>query len=356
MEQEFFQFQMTLLEDDPAFPSTRFQGSKAKLLDWIWDSVKDLQFQTALDGFGGTGCVSHMFKYHGKAVTYNDFLKFNWMIGLALVENNHEKITKTELEYLLNYDKTINYPKFIYENFSGIYFKDEENHWLDQMVIKINNLTSIYKQALAYFALFQACISKRPFNLFHRKNLYLRFAEVERSFGNKSTWDKPFDVLFKKFIDEGNKAVFSNNQENCSLNMDVFNLPENFDLVYFDPPYMNSKGISVDYSMFYHFLEGLVHYDTWKDKIDTSYKHKPLKSKYSVWLDKDKILHGFEKLFEKFQNSIIVLSYRSDGIPAITELKTILRKFKNDVSEVRKNNYKYVLSRNSSEEVLLIGI
>ena len=37
------------------------------------------------------------------------------------------------------------------------------------------------KQALAYFALFQSCIIKRPYNLFHRKNLYVRTKEMKRS-------------------------------------------------------------------------------------------------------------------------------------------------------------------------------
>ena len=29
------------------FPSTRFLGSKVKLLNWIWDNVKNLEFETA---------------------------------------------------------------------------------------------------------------------------------------------------------------------------------------------------------------------------------------------------------------------------------------------------------------------
>jgi len=36
--------QMVLIENDPAFPSTRFQGSKQKIVDWIWEAIKDLEF------------------------------------------------------------------------------------------------------------------------------------------------------------------------------------------------------------------------------------------------------------------------------------------------------------------------
>lgn len=36
------------------FPSTRYQGSKLKLVEWIWQSMKHLDFESALDAFGGT--------------------------------------------------------------------------------------------------------------------------------------------------------------------------------------------------------------------------------------------------------------------------------------------------------------
>lgn len=34
--------QMFLIADDPVFPSTRFQGSKLKIVNWIWEAIKDL--------------------------------------------------------------------------------------------------------------------------------------------------------------------------------------------------------------------------------------------------------------------------------------------------------------------------
>ena len=59
------------------FPSTRYQGSKYKILKWIDYYIKDLKFDSVLDAFGGTGCVGYMFKKNGKQVFYNDSLKFN---------------------------------------------------------------------------------------------------------------------------------------------------------------------------------------------------------------------------------------------------------------------------------------
>jgi len=185
--------QMTFLEDNAIFPSTRFQGSKLKIVYWIWDAIKDLKFNTVLDAFGGTGSVGYMLKTKSKQVTYNDILKFNWYIGTALIENGEVKLAEEDVEFLLEEHNSINYPTFVYDTFKDIYFTDEENKWIDIVVTNIGSLKDFYKKALAYFALIQACIIKRPYNLFHRKNLYIRLSDVQRNFGNKVTWDTPFE-------------------------------------------------------------------------------------------------------------------------------------------------------------------
>ena len=338
------------------FPSTRYQGSKLKIVDWIWENTKSLSFSSVLDAFGGTGCVAYKFKQEGKEVTYNDILKFNYYIGLALIENNKITLSQDDVSFLLSCHKGIKYPDFIQNTFKDIYFTDEENRWIDMVVTNISLLDDIYKRALAYFALFQACIIKRPFNLFHRKNLYLRFQAVKRNFGNKTTWDTCFETHFRKFIEEANNAVFSNGKQNRALNLDVFEIEGRYDLVYIDTPYISSKGVGVDYFGFYHFLEGLVNYEIWNKLIDYRTKHKKIKGRKNVWIDKDNIHSAFDRLFNKFKDSILVVSYRSDGIPSIEELVYLLRRYKKDVAEIKRKNYKYVLSNNYSEEVLLIAI
>ncbi|MEK7314388.1 MAG: DNA adenine methylase [Deltaproteobacteria bacterium] len=347
--------QTTLFEAEPTFPSTRFQGSKLKIIDWIWSAMEGLNFNTALDAFGGTGCVAYMLKQKGKKVTYNDALKFNRHIGLALIENDCVKLTEKDTEFLLTRHDKIKYPAFVYDTFKNIYFTDEENRWIDMVVTNINSLDGIYKKSLAYFALFQSCIIKRPYNLFHRKNLYVRLSDVKRNFGNKTTWDTPFNVHFEKFAGEANAAVFSNGQENTAMNSDIFDVKDDYDLVYIDTPYISQKGGGVDYHDFYHFLEGLVNYQTWGDMIAYDTKHKRLKNTGSPWTDKNSIHLAFDKLFEKFKNSILVVSYRSDGIPTVEELIKLLKKYKNDVKEMQRKSYKYALSSNHTEEVLLVG-
>lgn len=341
---------------DPIFPQTRYQGSKAKILDWIWYHIADLNFDTCLDVFGGTGVVGHRLKQEGKQVTYNDVLKFNYLIGLALIENSEEKLSDEEIEWLLSKHATVGYSDFIERTFPDIYFTDDENKWIDRTLGNMRHLNNPYKFAIAFFALAQACIIKRPYNLFHRKNLYVRTAEVERTFGNKTTWDRPFEEYFRKFAYEANDGIFSNSRKNRSLNFDAFDVPGEYDLVYIDSPYIAKSGVGVNYRDFYHFLEGMTQYDKWSEMVDESSKHKRLLPRVNVWNDKKKITNGFETLFRKFQSSIIVISYRSDGIPTESELVNLLMKYKKSVTVQHFGSYKYVLSKNGeSKEILLIG-
>lgn len=337
------------------FPTTRYQGSKRTLANWLWQNVSDLDFDSVLDVFGGTGAVSHMFKNAGKSVTYNDVLRFNWNIGLALIENASQHLSDEDIEIVLTCHPQLEYPDFISRTFTGIYFTDEENRWLDMAVYNIDQLLDgTYKRALARFALFQACISKRPYNLFHRANLYVRTASVERSFGNKTTWDTPFDVHFRAFAREANRSVFDNRHRNCALNLDAFDTPTGADLVYLDPPYLNAQGVGVDYRDFYHFLEGLTDYTHWQHQIDFNSKHRRLLPQSSLWHSRHTIAQAFDAMLDRHRHSMIVISYRDDGIPTKSQLIEILRRHKRQVRDASQSK-KYVLSQKASHELLLIG-
>jgi adenine-specific DNA methylase len=351
-----FNEKIELQKNEFKFPSTRYNGSKLKLCDWIGSQIENLNFHSCLDAFGGTGSISYKLKSMNKQVTYNDILSFNHYIGKALIENSEIILDKNDLNEILTENRGINYSTLIQDNFKDIYYTDAENKWLDMVITNINLIDDIYKYSIAMFALCQACIIKRPYNLFHRKNLYMRLSNVKRSFGNKKTWDTPFEELFIKFVTEANSSIFNNDYMNFSLNMDALEIENNFDLIYIDTPYISNKGTYVDYYGFYHFLEGLTFYNEWEREIDYNSKNHRLKPKKSIWNDKKEIFKGFDKLFKNYEDSILVVSYRNDGIPSENELKEILESYKNVVNVKNFGNYKYALSKNSnSKEILYIG-
>lgn len=354
--------QASLFDEAPSamaeFPRTRYQGSKAKIADWIIGCTHHLKMDTVLDAFGGTGVVGYSFKKQGKNVVYNDVMTFNSIIGKALIENQMEILPDEVINRLLSAE-TQEHGTLIQDLYHDIFFTDEENQWLDQMVYKIGNMENEYQQAIAWFALLQSCIIKRPYNLFHRANLYVRMSNVKRSFGNKTTWDGDFRYYFRKFAQEANAAIFDSGKRALSLNQDALTIvPETYgiDAVYIDTPYISSKGVGTDYFDFYGFLEGMVHYDTWRENILPKYKHKPIKGKGDkTWTSKEEIYQSFDKLFRHFQQQTLIVSYRSDGIPSVEELLSLLKKYKSDVSSIYGKNYQYVLSPKQTKEILIIA-
>lgn len=313
---------MCIIEGLKCIPTTRYQGSKRKILPWIYDCLKDVEFDSVLDAFGGSGMVSCLFKHMGKRVTYNDLFRFNSLIGQSIIENNRVLLTDADVEYILNSYSRQN--SFIADTFQDIYYIDDENKWLDMVINNIESLSVLYsnpklryKKAIAYNALFQACLAKRPYNLFHRKNLDMRTRNVVRSFGNKTTWDKPFSEHFRSFVKEINQAIFSSYAKCRVICQDVFEIKTGiYDLVYLDPPYLKKgdSNESSNYLKCYHFLEGIANYNEWGFLIDHESMNKRIKRDYAPnYFNLSDAQTTFERLIKKFRKSIIVLSYRYGG-------------------------------------------
>ncbi len=339
------------------FPQTRYLGSKRKLLPVLSDVFSNLEFGSALDAFAGTGSVAYLLKTMGKAVTAVDVLNSNVMGIRALVEN--DSVTLGPMADAL----TEGLPDrgaprgFVERTFDGLFFEPEENRFIDGILPRLRALKGFQKD-LAFFALAQACLAKRPYNLFHRANLYMRHRDVKRTFGNKTTWDRPFQELFQRYSSEADRAVFSSGQPCVAYKSDVLEVnPDAFDLVYFDPPYVSKRGQGVDYFDYYHFLEGLAAPEEWEDSILHKYKHKPLKGRgESPWCSPKHIDSVFEKTIARFNSSVLVVSYRSDGIPSIKRIADLIKARVGAVTIVDAGKYTYALSRNrSSREVVLVG-
>ena len=96
-------------------PSTRYQGSKRSILPWLYETFRKLEFNTVLDGFGGTATVSYLFKLMGKKVTFNDQLFSNYMAGIALIENQRI-VLDDDVGFILN-KNGFDYPSFIADTF-----------------------------------------------------------------------------------------------------------------------------------------------------------------------------------------------------------------------------------------------
>ena len=76
------------LEQFSLFPSTRYMGSKNKIILNIWEHIRELEFDSVLDAFGGSNVVGYFLKCQGKRVITNDFLTFSSIVSKAIIENS----------------------------------------------------------------------------------------------------------------------------------------------------------------------------------------------------------------------------------------------------------------------------
>lgn len=339
------------------FPRTRYYGSKKRILGWIHDNLKDLEFQSVLDCFGGTASVSLLFQVMGKDVTFHDALQSNTISANVLLRGGISSKQLIKYENFFNTIKPIE-TGFISRTFQNIYFTDEENNWLDGVIEAIKGLKNKSERELCLYVIFQASMMKRPYNLFHRANLYLRKADVKRSFGNLTTWNTPFPETAKKILCELHKLPKRSEHDFSILPpTSAEEIPAKYDLIYIDPPYVSDTSKNDGYWKKYHFLEGIANYDKWQDMIGEDDKIKMLQMNPHIkkWESKHEFTQRLFNLIEQHKNSIVVLSYMTNAIPSLKELEDFFSlHFKNVILNIHPLNH--ALAKTKRTEILLIGI
>jgi adenine-specific DNA-methyltransferase len=336
-------------------PTTRYYGSKRRIVNWIYENLKDISFNTVLDGFGGTASISLLFKAMQKSVTYNDILVSNTVSARALLIDKNP-VNQVVFEKFLT---TISPEEgVISRNFNGLFFTDNENLWLDGAVKKIQTLEK-NTQNIFLYCLFQSCLKKRPFNLFHRANLNLRVNDIDkRSFGNLTTWNTSFETHMKTAFKEINSSIWNSEMPYSVLNAgNICDVKNGFDLVYLDPPYMGTASVSDDYMRKYHFLEGMTLYNEWLQNIDFTSKSLSFKPNPELkkWHKRESFQQLLFDLVEYHKNSVVVLSYVSDAYPSI---EALLKHFNQTFSftVTASKEISKALSKIKRKEVLVIGL
>lgn len=334
-----------------SYPPTRFMGSKSKLLSEIWSVVAQFNVNTVVDLFSGSGVVGYMLKAQGKAVISNDYMAMSATFTKAMVENNSVTLPLDEAKTLLDGRKESDH--FVADTFKGLYYSDEENDLIDTLRTNIAAMKDQYKRAIAMTALIRACIKKRPRGIFTYTG--------HRYDDGRQDLKKTLSQQFLEAVEAVNKAVFDNGKINCSKYGDAMDLRvDNADLVYIDPPYYSPLSDN-EYVRRYHFVEGLAR--DWKGvEIQEHTQTKKFKSYPTPFSTRKGAADAFDKLFKKFANSILVVSYSSNSQPTQDEMVAIMAKYKEHV-EVIPIDYKYSFGnqseakthRNSVQEYLFVG-
>ena len=312
-----------------AFPSTRYMGSKSSLLPYINDILKNEPLGTVLDAFSGSGVVSYHLKKMGFEVHSNDFLTYSSSVSTALVENNEVTLNSTDINFLLSANR--NATKFIRTTFKDLYFSDDDNKFLDNVIANIEEINCNIKRSLARSALSRACLKRRPRGIFTYVGFKYDDGRKDLSFSLKEH--------FTFAIHDFNKAVFNNGRTNKSYNYSALDLDiETPDIVYLDPPYF-SRHSDNDYVRRYHFIEGLCR--NWKGlEIQENTKTKKFLKYPSPFNTKIGTYEALEQMFNKYKNSKFLMSYSSNCLPNKDEIINMLESVGKKVSLV-EIDYKY---------------
>lgn len=337
-------------------PKTRFYGSKRRLANWLHSAFSDLEFETCLDAFGGTATVSLIFKIMNKNVTYNDILQSNSMSAKALLSNENLNISKDILDSYIPNEITNN--GIISRTFKDTFYYDDENEWLDSFIKSTQHIKNELLKSEIYYCLFQACIQKRPFNLFHRKNLYIRTdCSQNTKFGNWKTWARNFEELMLRSLSELEQCrTIKNKKVNILESLDASEIKPGFDLVYIDPPYVSQASNELTYMDRYHFLEGILDYERWEERINFSKKSRPIYSNDALisWNKKNSFKDRLYSFIENHKESTVALSYVTNAFPDQTEIIEKFKIFFKDVIVIYQD-LPHALSKKQKTEILIIG-
>lgn len=333
------------------YPPTRFMGSKSKLLSEIWAVASQFQFHTVVDLFAGSGIVGYMFKAQGKSVISNDYMAMSATFAKAMIENNSVILPVEEASELLAEHKESDH--FVSETFRGLYYKDEENDLIDILRSNIATISNPYKHAIAMTALIRACIKKRPRGIFTYTG--------ERYHDGRKDLQKTLAQQFLEAVEIVNKAVFDNGKNNQVWHADAMELEvKQADLVYIDPPYYSPLSDN-EYVRRYHFVEGLAR--DWKGvEIQQHTLTKKFRSYPTPFSTRNGAATAFDRLFKKFSDRILIVSYSSNSLPSMDEMVAMMSKYKKHV-EVIPVDYKYSFGnqgkakthRNSVQEYFFVG-
>ena len=334
-----------------SLPRFRYMGNKTRLLPWIHGVLRDLDFESAADVFCGSTAVSYLLKSMGKRTFSSDFLNFPAVLASAYVANSDACVGEQEIEILLSDDRRA--PRFITETFEGIFFSREGLEFLDRVSWNLQKLESPAKRDLARAALIRSCMKRQPRGVFTVAGDPEHYKDARRDLQLS---------LREHFLEQlavCNAAVFQNGQTCTAENVDVFEAPKGWDLVYMDPPYVPRSDDNC-YIKRYHFLEGLSCY--WKDReiLETS-RVKKLKKPFTPFSYRRTAIDAFDRLFRHFAESKLVLSYSSNAYPSLDALVELMKRYKQDVQVFTKpHRYHFgthsAAKRNEVDEYLIVGV
>jgi adenine-specific DNA-methyltransferase len=333
------------------FKTIRYSGGKYKILPKIREMVNPLNIETVLDGFSGSCTVSNFFKDLKFNTTSNDLAPYSKVLAetFLLAGDNRKELN----DIICHLNSLKPYHGWFSENYGGFYnngstvqsdglkrpFYIEVARKLDAIRDEIDKLydTDCIDKSVLLTALLLA-LDNRCNDMGHQVS-YLK------------TWSKsslrPLYLELPYWVpDDLSHNVYTT---------DVFNITDNFDLVYFDPPYGTSnpktKTTRVRYFSYYHLWTTVVKNDR-PDLFGASKRREDVSSDKIVGaisdfehLNDDVVIESFNKLLD-FNTRYTLISYSNRSKIPISELIEMINS-KQNILNIMEFEYKENSQANS---------
>ncbi|MFC1514476.1 DNA adenine methylase [Candidatus Omnitrophota bacterium] len=323
-----------------------YYGGKRKLCPVIFKQIyrylpQDKWFSsTFVDAFLGSGAMSLYAKARGFKIIGNDISERSYIAGKALIENNRVKIDQTDIDRL--FLPHSNNTHFIEKEFAPDVFLPRHAKFLDNALLNADSYLDKYLLIKYVFAL-------RPFSKFSSPNAFNRplaegsFDRIKHTYVNHIKDNlKPSLTILRILKDMINKGIFSNGEENEVFKEDAFDFIDKVagDVLYLDPPYVNTLSYEQEYEVLDKILD------------DTQPK-----SEFST----EEGLMGLDLFLERAERfPLWVISYGSaGGRTQLNEVKQIVAKYRKcEAMEFAYKHCEAVASedhKSRNKEFLLIG-
>lgn len=315
-----------------------YMGNKRKFVPIIGNVIDTIEKELGkklilADGFSGSGIISRLFKTKAKKLYTNDIAGYSETLNKCYLS------TPNSIEI-----KKINNLVFKANKFA--HGKDNidckswvQLHWAPQGKIKKSHRVYYTEKNARLIDRYRSFIcslqpEERPYVLAPllvkssiHNNTNGQFAAFYKDANGIGKYGGKKEIDIKRITDpiKLEMPIFSPN--NCEVfitrndtNEWIKKLPNNIDLIYYDPPYNKHP-----YSIYFFMLDIINDWDT-NAIIPDTYRGQPKNWKKSPYNSFKHAKKAFENLIENTKSKFILLSYNNGGIIPLDEFEGILKK------------------------------